>query len=261
MVGTITFGIGGLAYTAILLAFFLSSVALGRIGRRRKKQLTDVGKLGARDAAQVLANGGVATACVLALLIVPDPGWSASIGTVLIPSQPWFPVAVTAFAGAYAAATADTWGTEIGTLVRGTPRSIVTLRPIATGLSGGVTAVGTLAEVAGAAFIGLVATTLFPHLPANAALHRSYGLAGFAAVTVGGIAGALADSILGATVQELRQCPACGRTCEIDPHTCGTHAPLIRGIRGFSNDLVNGAATLVGAITSGALALAWYGTF
>jgi uncharacterized protein (TIGR00297 family) len=229
-VGTLTFGFGGLAYAAILLAFFLSSVALGRVGRARKKRLTDVGKLGARDAAQVLANGGVATACALLLPIVPV---SSDAGIVA------------AFAGAYAAATADTWGTEIGTLARGMPRSIVTLRPIAAGLSGGVTIAGTLAEVAGAAFIGLVS------------LNVRDGVAGFAAVTLGGIAGAFADSILGATVQELRRCPVCERTCEIDPHGCGTPTVLVRGVRGWNNDLVNGAATLVGALVAGELALLW----
>lgn len=228
----------------ILLAFFLSSVALGRVGRARKKQLTDVGKLGARDAAQVLANGGVATACALLLSIIPEP---------------WFPVAVTAFAGAYAAATADTWGTEIGTLVRGAPRSIITLRPIATGISGGVTAAGTLAEAGGAAFIGLIAALLMPRSAMNAAMHIDNGFVEFAAVALGGLAGAVADSILGATVQELRRCPACERTCEIDPHTCGTAAPLVRGVRGWSNDLVNGAATLIGALVAGSLALVWYG--
>jgi uncharacterized protein (TIGR00297 family) len=241
VVGTITYGFGGLPLTAILLAFFLSSVALGRVGRARKKQLNDVGKLGARDAAQVLANGGVATACVL--LLIP------------LAFTRWVPAALTAFAGAYAAATADTWGTEIGTLVRGAPRSIVTLRPIAAGLSGGITAAGTLAEIAGAAFIGLVAVVLF----ARAGQPMNDGLAGFAAISLGGIAGAFADSLLGATVQELRRCPACERMCEIDPHTCGTAAPLVRGIRGFSNDLVNAAATLTGALVAGALALVWYG--
>ncbi len=95
--------------TLVLLAFFIPSVALSRIGRARKKQLIDIGKGGARDAWQVLANGGVAT---LALAFALAGG-----ATDLL---------FAAFAGAYAAATADTWGTEIGTLARGMPRSILT---------------------------------------------------------------------------------------------------------------------------------------
>jgi uncharacterized protein (TIGR00297 family) len=225
----------------------VSSIALGRLGKARKRQLTDVGKLGARDAAQVLANGGVATLCALGLAVASDR------------STAWLAITVCGFAGAYAAATADTWGTEIGTLVRGRPRSIVTFRPIATGLSGGVTAAGTLAEFAGAAFIGLIAAFVLPQLPALRDLHETFPLAPAAAITLGGIAGALTDSLLGGTVQELRRCPLCDRACEIDPHTCGTRAPLVRGIAGFSNDLVNGAATLAGAIVAGALALVCYG--
>lgn len=245
IVGTITFASGGLAYAAILLAFFVTSVALGRVGKARKGRLTDVGKLGARDAAQVLANGGVATLCALPLALVSVSG-------------PWFAAIVAAFAGAYAAATADTWGTEIGTLVRAAPRSIVTWRPIAAGLSGGVTAAGTLAEVAGAACIGIVASASLRLLPGVTELREAFPLAGALAVTLGGITGALVDSLLGGTLQELRRCPVCERACEIDPHTCGSPTSIVRGLPGVSNDLVNGAATLTGALVAGALAVLWY---
>jgi uncharacterized protein (TIGR00297 family) len=232
-VGTLTFGCGGWPFTVVLLAFFLPSVALSRVGRRRKKLLVDIGKGGARDAWQVLANGGVATICAVgAGLAGHSSGQSDS-------ARLW----IAGFAGAYAAATADTWGTEIGTLVRGEPRSIVTGRRISAGLSGGITFWGTVAEFAGAAWIG--AGTI-------AALG---GHALFFSAFAGGVTGALADSVLGATAQELRSCPACGRTCETDPHLCGTPTRLVRGIRGFSNDGVNFAATLTGAVTALACAL------
>lgn len=210
----------------------MPSVGLGRVGRRRKKRLVDIGKGGPRDAWQVLANGGVATLCA----VFAAPGWSSSERSG--DTRRW----MAAFAGAYAAATADTWGTEIGTLARGTPRSILSGRPVPTGLSGGVTRCGTLAELAGAGWIGLCAATAL----------RSPGM--FVPVAAGGLIGALADSLLGATVQELRRCPACARTCETDPHVCGTPTMLVRGIRGFSNDLVNFAATLAGAVAAFAAA-------
>jgi uncharacterized protein (TIGR00297 family) len=217
-VGTCTFGAGGLAGTAILLAFFISSVGLTRVGRARKRRLTDVAKGGPRDALQVLANGGVATACILAALGGGNR-WSV------------------AFAGAYAAATADTWGTEIGTLAAALPRSLFTARTLATGLSGGITAAGTAAEAAGALFIALVAagTGLAPDLRAAAA------------IAAGGIAGAFADSALGASVQERRWCPACERLCENDPHACGTETIHRGGLSWMSNDMVNFLATFAGA--------------
>jgi len=214
------------------LAFFIPSVILSRIGRARKKRLTDIGKGGARDAWQVFANGGVATLCTLYLL------YDDSIAPAL------------AFAGAYAAATADTWATEIGTLARGKPRSILSGRPIATGLSGGVTFAGLLAQAAGALWIGLVTAAAFGYKP-------PFGIEVLAIVAVAGFAGALADSIAGATIQVLRRCPVCDRHCEIDPHSCGTPTERVRGIRWVSNDLVNVLATGIGALAAGGLVHVW----
>lgn len=237
IVGTLTFGSGEIGLTLVLLAFFVPSILLSRVGRRRKKGLTDIGKAGPRDAAQVLANGGVATLAA----VVAGIGFAQG-------SPRWSVIAVAAFAGAYAAATADTWGTEIGTLVRGSPRSILTLRPIATGLSGGVSLAGTVAEFAGALWIAWVAGAALDHLPL--ALRVAPWAAVVAGVSLGGVAGALADSLLGATLQELRACPLCERPCETDPHHCGTPTARIRGLRGFSNDVVNACATAVGALVA-----------
>jgi hypothetical protein len=86
-------------------------------------------------------------------------------------------------------------------------RSILTLLPIQPGLSGGITMQGTLAEGAGAAFI--------------AACARWSALAPFIPVAMGGIAGALLDSILGATMQHRRFCPTCARICVTEVHRCG----------------------------------------
>jgi uncharacterized protein (TIGR00297 family) len=220
LVGTATFGAGGWQGALVLFAFFIPSTVLSRIGKRRKRELVDIGKQGARDAWQVLANGGVAAlAIVLAL----------RFGTPL----------AAAFAGAFAAASADTWGTEIGTLARGAPRSILTLRPLATGLSGGVTLQGTLAEIAGAAFVALIA----------ALAH----IAPFVPVAIAGIAGAFVDSLLGASAQALHWCPRCERACETDPHVCGTPTVVRRGFAWLENDAVNLAATLCGAIVAAVL--------
>lgn len=220
-VGLATLLGGGWQAALVLFAFFIPSVALSRLGRARKRDLVDIGKHGARDAWQVLANGGVAAVCAIL-------AWRLG--------GPW----LAAFAGAFAAAGADTWGTEIGTLARQTPRSILTFRPLATGLSGGVTAIGTLAEVAGASVVAFAAALL--------------GVAAFAPVAIAGIAGALVDSVLGASLQSLRHCPACARDCETDPHDCGTATVARRGLTWFGNDAVNLAATLTGAVVAGLLA-------
>jgi len=188
---------------------------LSRIGRARKRALVDVGKHGARDAWQVLANGGAAT---LAIALAPQYGEAF----------------LAAFAGGFAAAAADTWGTEIGTLARGTPRSILTFRPVSTGISGAVSWQGTLAQLAGAAFVAAIA----------ALAHVAH----FAPVAIAGFTGAVVDSLLGASAQALRYCPVCGRDCETNPHVCGTATTLRRGAAWLENDAVNLAATASGAL-------------
>ena len=169
----------------------------------------------------MFANGGVAAVCAI-LAWRLGGAWPA------------------AFAGAFAAASADTWGTELGTLVRQAPRSILTFKSLATGLSGGVTVAGTFAEIAGAATVALVAALA--------------GIGAFVPVAIGGFAGAFADSILGASLQSLRHCPACERDCETDPHDCGTATVPRRGFAWFGNDVVNLAATATGALVAGLLA-------
>jgi uncharacterized protein (TIGR00297 family) len=223
VVGSIVFAAGGWQGAAVLFAFFLPSVALSRAGRARKRALVDVGKHGARDAWQVLANGGIAALC---MLLAPRFG----------------ALAATAFAGAFAAAAADTWGTEIGTLSREAPRSILTLARMPTGLSGGITLLGSLATLAGAAFVAAVAA--YAHVAA------------FLPVAAGGVAGAFLDSILGASLQALRWCPSCACACETNPHHCGSPTTLRRGVAWIENDAINFAATLTGAMI--AFSLAWY---
>jgi uncharacterized protein (TIGR00297 family) len=221
VVGTIVFAAGGWPGALVLFAFFLPATLLSRLGRARKRRLNGIAKQGPRDAWQVLANGGVAALCAL-LAVGGGPAFAA------------------AFAGAFAAAAADTWGTEIGTLSRASPRSLVTLRPVAAGLSGGVTLLGMLATFAGALLVGCIA--------------RVVGLAAFLPVALGGVVGALVDSLLGATLQAERWCARCASACETDPHRCGSATVLRHGLAWIENDAVNLAATLAGALIAGSLA-------
>lgn len=216
-VGLVVLVIGGWQCTLVLFAFFIPSTLLSRVGRARKRELVDIGKQGARDARQVLANGGIAT---LAMLL------SLRFGAPLL----------AAFAGAFAAASADTWATEIGTLAKGAPRSILAFKPLARGLSGGVTWLGSLAQAGGAAVVAVVATLAH--------------VAPFWPVFAGGVIGSIADSVLGATLQTLRYCSKCERECETNPHVCGTPTVLRRGLRWFDNDAVNFAATICGAVVA-----------
>src|SRR5437867_3470457 len=95
------------------------------------------------------------------------------------------------------AAAADTWATEIGTLSRETPRSILDWRPVEPGTSGGITSQGLVAGICGAGFVALVA--LLVRWPPVAAL----------AALVGGTIGCLLDSVIGASLQGRRWCATC----------------------------------------------------
>jgi uncharacterized protein (TIGR00297 family) len=200
----------GWSWGILLIAFFVSGIALSRIGAARKAAMVDaiVAKNRARDVWQVLANGGFFTAAAAASIVSPAPVWLA-IGI-----------------GSLAASAADTWATEVGTLIGGEPRSIVSGKRVHAGTSGGVTLAGSAAAIAGAAFIATVAWLVKWPLPLHIAV-------------VSGVGGALADSLAGALVQERRWCSACRTPTERAVHVCGTRTGRVGGVAGFDNDVVN----------------------
>ena len=160
----------------LLLAFFVSSSVLS------DKKTT-------RTARQVIANGGVAALAALA------------------GSWVWF-------AGALAAANADTWATEIGGHSRSAPRLISNWTRVPAGTDGGMTLLGTAGGIVGAGFI--------------AGMSYLLGQRAAPAIAAAGVVAMLLDSLLGATVQ--------GKVPWMD------------------NDAVNLAATLTGAALAGLIA-------
>jgi uncharacterized protein (TIGR00297 family) len=212
----------GWSWGALLIAYFLSSSLLTRVGAATKAHRggSIVEKGGARDAAQVLANGGVfAIAATLQLLY---------------PSEIW----LTTGAGAIAASAADTWGTELGMLANAPPRMITTWRVVPTGTSGGVSIPGIAATAGGALFIATAAWLLHTTL-----------INAFAAL-IGGFAGALLDSFGGALWQARRRCPQCNSATERLVHDCGTRTERAGGLGWLDNDGINVACTLVGALVA-----------
>jgi len=211
---------GGWSWALLLIAFFISSSALSKLRHDEKRTRTGsvVGKGGERDAWQVLANGGVFAACALGAAVAPSPAWEV------------------AGAAAIAASTADTWATEIGTLSHATPRSIVSWRKVDAGTSGGITSYGIAASLAGALLIAMLASAM------------GWSTLAFGAAIIGGFAGSLVDSLVGATIQGRRWCPSCERGTERAVHTCGTVTSHLGGISWLSNDFVNALSSLTGAL-------------
>ncbi len=229
-VGTAVFGAGGPRASALLLLFFGSSTALSRASRTgaRTQAEPGTGRSGPRRTlTQVLANGGVPAALALLSLRARSPR------------------ALAAYAAALAAANADTWSTEIGRRGAAPPRMITTGRPAPRGVSGAVTPLGTAASLAGAALIGAAYAALY-RAPVRSAL----------AVAAAGALGGAADSLLGATLQAVYSCRACGQRTEDQGHAHGHNAPaltLVRGLPFMTNDTVNLCASLTSALTAAAL--------
>ena len=74
------------------------------------------------------------------------------------------------------------------------------------------------------------------------------------AATVGGLAGSMMDSLLGATVQAIYRCEQCHKETERRVHRCGQATRLVRGWRWMGNDVVNALASVVGAAVAAGIA-------
>jgi uncharacterized protein (TIGR00297 family) len=251
IIGTATFGFGGLTWGLVLIAFFVSSSLLSHYREAQKAAVAEKFDKGRRrDLGQTLANGGFgALLALLVLLLVDLPGEPRS-------GNPTYIFLALSYFGAMATVNADTWATELGVLSSETPRLITTGQPVTPGTSGGVTWRGTLASLAGGAFIGL-----FAFLVIQVAALVSTGswlgsdwpiilLAGLA-----GLMGSLFDSLLGATVQRIYWCPACEKQTERRVHSCGGATESDRGWAWLNNDRVNFLASAVGGLLAGGLGL------
>lgn len=229
-VGGVIFGLGGLPWAFLLLLFFISSSLWSKAFPRRKDPLSEKYAKGSqRDWGQVLANGGLAASLALAHGWRPDQGWL------------WI-----AFAAALATVNADTWATELGVFSPSPPRRITSGAVVERGASGGVTPLGYLAALAGAALIAAAAALLSPPTVPEGKIT--------AAVLLGALAGCTLDSILGATVQAMYYCPGCHKETERHPtHLCGAPTRPLRGWRWLTNDWVNLISSLAGALLATAL--------
>ena len=239
IVGTIIFGCGGWVWGLLLIAFFVLSSLLSHYQEAAKAGLADKFAKGhRRDLGQALANGGVGALIALASLFYPHPAMLA------------------AFVGAMAAVNADTWATELGVLSKRPPRLLTTWQTVEPGTSGGISAPGTLASLAGALAIGLAALALgaidgLLGGPINATL-GSDGILGGAllipSAVAGGLAGSLFDSLLGATAQAIYYSPTRRKETEkrVDPD--GTPNVRVRGWPWLGNDAVNLISSLLGSL-------------
>ncbi|MFM7310962.1 MAG: DUF92 domain-containing protein [Flavobacteriales bacterium] len=132
--------------------------------------------------------------------------------------------------GAIAAANADTWASEIGVLSRSKPKYLLSRQVVDAGLSGGVTALGIFASIAGSACIAAI-YFLFSH---NLTLTLIIWMAGFI--------GSIMDSLLGELIQ-VKYKTQSGLVTEIQQQ-----GATFKGMPYVNNDTVNFICSLTGAL-------------
>ncbi len=176
------------------------------------------GKGGPRGLRQILANGSMACAMIVLFFFTGRRGfllgYYASIFEVL----------------------ADSLASDVGVTSKAAPRDICTGRRTASGMSGGVTLLGSgisgIACICAGVLVYFCVGLSVPELLAVAIL--PYG-------------GMILDSVLGSLVQVKYQCVECGQYTERRIH-CGKKTVHARGITWMSNSLVNFLCTCAAGI-------------
>ncbi len=201
---------GWISYIALVMFFIVGSI-VSKIGKNKKLITKKIHEhYGARSVIQVAANG---LPSLFFAVLYYCTGIESYLLAVLI---------------CFAAATADTFSSEIGMLSKKTPVSILTLKPIQRGMSGGITLLGLFSGAIGAFIISLLTIPKF-------------GLNGMLATLFIGLFSSLLDSILGAVFQAKYQFENDKKEIILTecPNYDGKSLKLVHGIRCINNDMVN----------------------
>jgi uncharacterized protein (TIGR00297 family) len=178
IIGVLIFkGVGYTGVAMLTLFFILGSVATG--WKSKKKQQLGMAEpdKGRRTAGQVIANGGVAALLGGLVWVFPE---QATLLQLMM-------------AGSFAAATADTLASELGSLYGSSFYDVITFKKVQRGPDGVVSLAGTLIGAAGAGLIAVIYAL-------------GFGFSGFVWVIVtAGAIGNLFDSVLGATFERRHQ--------------------------------------------------------
>ncbi|KAB2909968.1 MAG: DUF92 domain-containing protein [Ignavibacteriales bacterium] len=213
VLGTFIFVYGGLQWSLPVLMFFFSSSLLSKIRIQHNRKVEErFEKSGTRGIFQVLANGGIGGA-VLLLESYFNTGWLYLVYVL-----------------SFAAAAADTWGTEVGTMWRTRTISLRNFNEVPQGVSGGVSLPGTLGALLGAAMV--VITTYY----------WTADLVIFVSLVGLGFVGSMIDSLMGEFLQVRYRCVKCGLITERKNH-CEQKTAMDKGYSFITNDIVNFCST------------------
>jgi len=159
IIGLLFYLVGGFKAFIVIALFFVVADISTRISRKNRSVSHEQ-----RTTGNIIGNSGAAFIALLA-------GYEI------------------AFFGAIAAALADTLSSEVGLLSKPKPRLITNLKKVKAGTDGGITLVGLIASIAGAAVIGAI----YFYWNSNLSLALILVVAGFI--------GSLVDSVFGAAFE------------------------------------------------------------
>ena len=194
-----------------LVFFFVSSSILSKTKDKKDSR---------RDLLQILANGAVPAFLALTYFFFS------------------YELALFAYFGALAAATADTWATEIGYFSKKDPMLLIGFKRVKKGESGAISLIGTIGTIAGGLGIALISQTV----------HDSKLAIFF--ITAAGIMGSFVDSFFGQFIQAKYQCNISGEIVE-EKYNLNEKTILLNGVEWIDNNFVNLANTLTGALVAG----------
>lgn len=216
----ISFTLGNFGFI-ILFAFFVLGLVTDKIKKRYKNKGREVNAARhshtPRDYRQVLANSLVAT--------------MSSVLFYLTASRSF----LLCFVVAFAEALSDTAASGIGAISKNTFDPFRMCR-CESGLSGGMSLLGTVASIPAAAIIGIIAYGF-----------SKISLIEILIVTLAAFLGALFDSLLGSIVQIKFRCQVCNKITE-EAYHCGIRTVRHSGISFVDNNVVNFLSTLFAAI-------------
>ncbi|KAH0791121.1 DUF92 domain-containing protein [Histomonas meleagridis] len=206
------FGFGGYL---ILLVFFFTSTIFTKISKKQTQNIASgiQKKGGCRDHFQVLANGGIAAFLAIFYRFTGNP------------------IFIALFGASIAESTADTWAGEIGIMSPGLPISIITLKSVQKGLSGGISKLGTIAAFVGSFLISIIWCFFYYNL-------CSHWFKDTLFISISGFIGCLVDSIFGDLFQVHYLVHGTNQITEHE-FTNGVQNQYFKGVTWMNNDMVN----------------------
>ena len=206
----------------IVLAFLLVSV-FGKVFSNSRVEFADENysqKNGTRDSIQVLANGGVAMLATLLWIITRQPAF------------------LIGFLSSLAESFGDSMASTIGIARGGKVYDICSLKPLPSGISGGISIAGSLGCLLSCIVMSVISYAMGLASPKIAIL-----------IAVSAYIGCIFDSILGSCLQRKNRCDVCGTITEKETH-CGIQTKRVSGINWLDNDAVNLLSNLFTACLS-----------